>query len=147
MSRATLKRSLGEGGAFIGDSHGEDNLLAVLTAMANAGGEPLSARQATIATAVIAAMLVDVPSRIGTFAIKVGTTGTAGSTTVVVKVDTVTVATLTIANTETDGTYKAVEVNTNVDAESLIEIEVTAAPTAGANLTATMRNKPVTVET
>ncbi len=146
MSTATLKKSLGEGGAFIGDSHGEDQLLAVLTALANASGEPLSFKQAIATTGIKASILADVASKLGNLIIKVGTTGSAGQTDIDVNINGVQVGQLVVTNTEANGISKTLKLGDAVAAGDLIEIEFTAVATANADVTATVRLNPVTVE-
>lgn len=147
MSTATLKRDMGEAGAYFSDDSGEDNLAKVLAALANAG-EPLSFKQAgATTTGIKASMVTDVPTRIATLQVHVGDTGDAGDTVVSVRVDGVLLTpTVTVDNTEDDDTAKGVAIDANVPAGSLVEIDITAAPTAGALVTATLRLKPVTVE-
>ena len=147
MSRATLKKSLGEGGAFIDDSHGEDNLIAILTALANSG-DSLSVKEAVATTGIKASMVMDVASRIGTLFVNVGTTGTAGQTDVEVRVDGAIVADskVSVLNTDADGTALGVEVNEDVEVGALVEIDFTAVASNNANVTATLRVKPITVE-
>lgn len=147
MSRATLKRSLGEAGAFFDDSHGEDNLLAVLTALANAG-ESLSAKEASPSTGIKASMVMDRSSRIASLYSNIGTTGTAGQTDVRVRVNgSLITGTLSTLNTEADGTYKGLAYDYDLEAGDLVEIDFTAVATGAANVAATLRMKPVTVET
>jgi len=146
MSRATLKRSLGDGGAFISDEHGDDNLLAVLTALASMG-EPLSIKEASPSTGIKASMVADVSSKIGTLYVNVGTTGTANSTTVQVLVNGSSVGSLSVSNTEADGTKKGLAVDQNISAGDLIEINFSAVATGAANVAATIRVKPITIET
>jgi len=145
MSTATLKKSLGDGGAFICDSHGDDNLLDVLTALSNAG-EVLTCKEASPTTGIKASLLTDVASRLGTLVIKAGTCGTANQTDVDVNIDGVQAAQLSIDNADTDGTVVSEEIDVAVPASSLVEIEFTAVATGAANVTATLRLKPVTVE-
>lgn len=145
MSRANLKKSLGEGGAFIGDSHGEDRLLDVLTALAN-GGDSISAKQAVATTGIKASMVVDSPSRIGTLYVNVGTTGDGNQTDVDVLVNGVSKGQIIIDNTEADGFKQGLAVNVDVEAGDLVEIDFTAVATNNANVAATVRMKPVTVE-
>jgi len=152
---ATLKKDLGKAGAWLGEtSGGYDNALLrdVLLELANGGGGDLSARQATVATATIGGLLVKRACKLTGLRTAVGTTGTAGSTTVQVHKNGVAVtgAEATTANTEADGTKKAVALTTAVAlaASDLVELVVSAAPTGGADLTATAEILPdVTVET
>lgn len=145
MSRATLKKSLGEAGAFFDDSHGENRLLDVLTAMANMG-EPLSFKQAVATTGIKASLVADVKSRIGTLFVNVGTTGDSGQTDVDVLVNGVSKGQIIVANTEADGFKEGLAVNVDVEAGDLIEIDFTAVAGNNANVAATVRLKPVTVE-
>lgn len=143
---ATLKSALGDGGSFFGDSHGEDNLYKVLKALAEEGA-PLNARQATIATGIIGGMLVDKATKGVALRIAIGTTGDSGSTSVRAKLNgTLTGATATIANTAADGTKAAVALDIALVAGDLLEIEVTAAATNAADLTASIHTRDVTVE-
>ena len=148
MSTATLKKSLGEAGAFFDDSNGEDNLLDVLTALCNTG-EVITFKDSASppTTGYKASLVCDVASRIGTLYINVGTTGTAGQTDVDVYVNGSSVAQATIDHTDADGTSTGVSVDEDVDAGDLVEINVTAVATGAANVTGTLRMKPVTVET
>lgn len=72
--------------------------------------------------------------------LNVGTTGSAGTTTAVANIDGVAVTGLTvsIANTDTDGTTKVdgPTSETVVDAGSVMDIELTAVATANADVTA-----------
>ncbi len=146
MSRATLKRSLGEAGAFLDDSNGQDNLIDVLQAMAASSGETIGYSQATPTTGIKGALLCDTPTQLANVYMKAGTCGTAGTNTVAVLVNTVSVATLSIGNAEADGTYKGLAIDLDLEAGDLVELQVTAVGTGVANLSATVRLKPVTVE-
>ena len=106
-----------------------------LKALAGGAG-PLSAVQATVATATIGALVVDKPCKLTNFRTSVGTTGTAGSTTVQVHKNGVSQGELTTANTEADGTKKSLDLDVDCVAGDLIEFVVSAAPTAGAALAA-----------
>jgi hypothetical protein len=148
MSKATLKKSLGEAGAFIDESNGApNNLREVLVALAQAPA-PLTAHQPTVATAVIGAMVADGPSTLTGFRTALAVCGTVGDTTVIVRRNGVAVpgATLTTNNADADGTKKAVALDVDVAEGDLIELVVTVAPTGGTGLTATASFTPVTVE-
>lgn len=147
MSRATLKRSLGEGGAFFDESNGApSNLYAVLAALAASSGEALSYNQATPTTGVKASSLADSPNTVGTLYVKAGTAGTAGASTVAVLINGVSKGSLTIDNAEADGTSKGLAINLPIEAGDQVDLSVTAVATGVANLVATVRLKPVTVE-
>jgi hypothetical protein len=149
MSTAILKRSLGDAGAAIDESHGAPNILRqVLQALAEDGVQH-SVYQATIATATLFSMIVDKATILRNFRAAAATTGTANDTDVEVQVNGVAVAAtqLTIDNTEANGTKKnSGDLTTALAAGDLVEIVVTAAPTGGAGLTASMRLGGVTVE-
>lgn len=152
--RTTLKRSLGEGGAFVGDSHGEDNLYAILKSIAKAARISLDVLQATPSAAVIATKLVKEPTRLAAFGISLGTTGTtSGTVTVVVNKNgsAISGVTLSIAYTEADGTTKWLDRtdfgDIDLDEDDQVSIEVTAATSTNpANLLATVELSPIKVE-
>lgn len=146
MSRATLKRSLGEGGAFIGDSHGEDNLYAVLAALAS-NGPSIDVKEATPTTGIKASKVVDTPTKLGTLYTNIGTTGTGGQTDVRVRVNgSLITGTLTTDNAEADGTSKGLAYDVDLAAGDLVEIDFTAVATGAANVAASLKLQPVTVE-
>lgn len=146
MSRAILKRSLGEAAAFFDDSNGQDNLLKVLQAMAASQGETIGYSQATPTTGVKGALLCDSPTMLANIYVKAGTCGTAGQSDFDVNVNGVQVAQISIGNAEADGTAKGLAINVELEAGDLVELELTAAATNAADLAATVRLKPVTVE-
>ncbi len=143
---ATLRKDLGEAGAFLGDKlvglKGH-NLRDVLVEMI-LGPKDLNGKQDTIATGTIAAMLVKRPGFLNGLRTSVGTTGTADSTTLQVHVNGVSKGELTTANTEADGTKKALALSTPLALAvgDLVELVVSAAPTAGADLAATAEIGP-----
>lgn len=137
---ATLKKSLGEGHAFISDEHGEANLYSLLSAMA--GAQKLNATQATVATATLASMVATEKTYLSKLAARVGTTGTAGATTLQAHVNGASVAELTFDNTDADGSYKSVSPNVELAEGDLLELVVSAAPTAGADLDAVLATGP-----
>jgi hypothetical protein len=152
--RVNLKRSLGEGGAFLGDSHGEDNLYKLLKSIAKAARISVDVLQATPSAAVIATKLITESTRLAAFGIALGTTGTtSGTTTVVVNKNGSPIAgvTLSIAYDEDDGTSKFLDASDfgdiDLDQGDILTIEVTAATsTSPANLLATAELSPIKVE-
>lgn len=147
MSRATLKRSLGEAGAFFDDSHGEDNLYAVLLALASNGPSIDTKVASPAGTGVILSKLVDVPSKIGTLYTYVGTTGSSGQTDIRVRVNgTLIAGTITFDNTEAGGLKKALAYDYELEAGDLVEVDLTAIATAVADVAASLKFQPVTVE-
>lgn len=117
-----------------------DDTLAQVTNLLKTSGFDLQAVQGTIAAATIGGRLV-ATLEAGTYDVElraeVGTTGTAGSTTIQVHLNGVAIsgAEVTVANTDADGT-KAVAVATSVvlAAADTLELVVSAAPTAGADI-------------
>lgn len=146
MSRAILKHSLGEAGAFFDESNGSPNLYAVLAALCASSGEALNYNQATPTVGVKASTLADSPTTLATLYVKAGTAGSAGASTVAVLVNGVSKGSLTIDNAEADGTSKGLAINLPVEAGDQVDLSVTAVATGVANLVATVRLKPVTVE-
>lgn len=151
---ATLKRDLGKAGAFLGDESGgylNSSLYDVLLELASGGGGDLDAYQATIAAADIGGKVMKRAAKLVGLRVAVGTTGTADTTTVQVHKNGSAVSglELSVANTEADGTKKAVALSTPVAlvAGDLVELVVSAAPTGGAGLSATAEITPdITVE-
>jgi len=143
-----LKKLLGIAGAGIDESYEDINqLYDVLKALVQGKSPAASAYQATIATATIGAFIVDDDeSKLTGLRTSVGTTGTAGSTTVQVHKNGASQGELTTANTEDDGTKKSLALDISLAAGDLVEIVVSAAPTAGADLVASVQANAVTVE-
>lgn len=147
MSRATLKRSLGEANAYFDDANGgADNLLAILAAMAASSGESVSFREPTPTTGVKSAIVADTPTTLANIYARVGVAGTAGTTTLAVLVNGESVATLSVGNAEADGTAKGVAINRAIEPGDVVELSITAVATGATNVVATARLKPVTVE-
>jgi hypothetical protein len=143
---ATLKRALGEADAFIDDSHGENHLYKVLKALAEEGTH-LSAYQGTIATAILTGMVIDKATKLVSLRTAVAVCGTAGATSVRVRVNgTLVGATATTDNAAADGTKTQVDQDIDLVAGDLVQLEVTAAPTGGTGLTASLHFRSVTVE-
>lgn len=148
---ATLKSYLGDAGALSDDSMGLPSgcrLYDVLVALAEGGAQVLTQFLATPAVQVLNAMVVNKATRLKNLRMHVGTTGTAGSTTCRVLKNGVAVtgATLTIANTDDDGSQDSVDLDVAVAAGDVLSIDLSAIPTAGANVTVTALCSEVTVE-
>lgn len=143
---ATLKKYLGTGGAGLDDSTGFDNLYDVIKALAEVAGEKLNGHQDTIATADVVGMICDKPGTLTNLRTSVGVCGTAGDTTVQVHKNGVSQGELTTGNAETDGTKKTLALAIAVIAGDLIELVVSAAPTAGTGLDISASVLPVTIE-
>jgi hypothetical protein len=144
----TLRKEIGQGGAYLGERSVSDtnNLLSVLQALAQGPAGQLSAYQATIATATIASMVAAAAGKITGLRTAVAVCGTGGSTTVQCQLNGVSVGELTTANDDADGTKSSLALDVDVAEGDLIQLVVTAAPTAGTGLTATAKLQPVIVE-
>ena len=147
MTTKTLKQYLGDAGAAIDESHGADRLYDVLKALAEGLSEMVTAYQATIATATIAAMVTDKNTVLDSLRTSVAVCGTATTTTVQIHVNGVSKGELSTAHDDTDGIKKSLVISPAIDivAGDLIELVVSAAPTGGTGLSATARFRPVTV--
>lgn len=145
---ATLKRALGEAGAFIDDSSGRPSRLVEALAALAEGSANLRGQQAVPATAVLDAMVAQLATKLQGLTLLMGTTGTATGAILELHVDGSAVASVTIDNTEDDGTVKSATLTAPIDvpAGSLVELVVAAIPTAGADLAATARLSPLVVE-
>jgi hypothetical protein len=149
MTAPVLKRSLGDGGAAIDESHGAPSTLRVaLASIAKDAGPRLGASNSAPAVATLDTLVATRPGVLQSFRMSMGTTGTAGSTTAELRKNGNAVASLTIANTETDGTQKesTIAPAEQVAAGDVLTIEVTAIPTAGAYLSADAVLQAVEVE-
>jgi hypothetical protein len=146
MTVKKLEQNLGETGAYTDRSSGKDNLYDVIKAMAQGPANDLDARQDTVATGLIASRILTGDVKLTGLKIRVGTTGTAGSTTVQVLKNGVSQGSLTIANTDADGTLSSLSLDVDCEADDYIEINVSAAPTAGANLIASVKMAAVDVQ-
>ena len=151
MTAPVLKKILGEASSFLADDHGDSNLYDVLAALCKQG-MPLTVRQATIATGVLISYVAQQDGVIGDLGLAVGTTGSAGATSVVANKNGTPLATAPAAvdNTDADGTTRSVDLSGDPEAAfvagDVIDIEVTAAPTAGANLDVTLHLRPVSIQ-
>ena len=143
---ATLKKYMGLGGAGLDDSHGEDNLHDVLKALAEVAGEKLHAYQATIATAIIGGMVCDKAGTLTNLRTSVAVCGTATKTTVQVHLNGVSQGAIETEHDATDGTKQTLALAVAVVAGDLIELVVSAAPTAGSDLIASATILPVTIQ-
>lgn len=143
-----LKKFMAEAGALLGDSTGFNKLYDVLVEMILGTRKDVSTYQATIATATIASFINDRARTLKEFAITAADTGSAGDTDVQIQVGGVNKKELTIDNTDANGILKSDKtLDVAVAADVLVEIVVTAAPTAGTGLTATAVLAPdITVE-
>lgn len=147
MSAATLKKWMGKAGAGLANDHGFDDLHDVLAALAAGGAEQVSSYLATIATGLLGAMVVSQAGKLNSLKAAVGTTGTAGATTVQVLVNGVSKGEVTVDNTDDDGTVATDdELGIDLAAGDVVQLNVSAAPTAGADLVATARISSVVVE-
>lgn len=152
MSNETkqLKQLVGDGGAGHDQSHGSDTLRDVVAAMIDGMPPAVTARQATVATGVVNGCVVDRTGRYDVvLEMDVGTTGTADDTVVEAQANGTLIpdVTGTIDNTDADGTSVRAEAqNVLLTRGDVVQLEVTAAPTAGANGTYSLYLKPARAE-
>lgn len=149
-----LKKLMGEAGAGLDDSNGGfANLYKVLkqlvTDVAFGRGQDVSAYQGTIATGILTAMVAPKAGVLKKFSTFVAVCGSAGATTVRVLKNGVAVAALdlTTDNADPDATAKTVDLGTAavaVAAGDLLQLSVSAAPTGGTGLSATLVIEPDT---
>lgn len=145
MSTATLKQWIGDAGSGMDKSHGGDRLYDVLKAIAEALSQLLTAHQATIATATLSGLVVDKATKLIGLRTEVGVCGTADDTTVQVHLNGVSQGELTTGNAEADGTKKSLVLDVDLVAGDVVELVVSAAPTAGDTLNATAILNPITI--
>jgi hypothetical protein len=146
MTVKNLEQNLGETGAYTDRSSGKDNLYDVVTAIANSG-PTLDAYQATIATGIIASKILFGDHIIKKLKIYVGVCGTADTTTVQVLKNSVSQGELSVAHSVADGAASELVIaDIACVAGDRIEINVSAAPTAGTDLIASVQLAPVLVK-
>lgn len=154
MSQVLLKQSIGDAGASVDASHSAagvpSRLYDVLKQLCL--GKPLLAVvQPTIATGILARIPITAPDTLRELSARVDVCGTAGSTVLEVRVNTVVVGSLTFANTDPDPSQKKVTLgtgNAGVDVKDgdIVDINVSTAPTGGTGLAATVRSSPIGIE-
>ena len=126
-------------------SFDDDTLRSVIVAMAELGA-PLSFFQATLATGIIASMIAPVDGKLDDLVANLGTTGTAGNTSVQALINgALKGGPVAIANTDADGITKTAIADAEFVKGDLIQLQVTLIPTAGADLTASLGIKAVDV--
>jgi len=161
MGLTILKKYLGEANAGIDNSHDpgpgtkKSRLLDVLTALCL--GKPLiSATLPTIATGVLARQVITGPDTLRELSARIDVCGSAGNTVVQVRVNTVVITSLTIDNAAADPTQVKIAIPSvalgtdskgfDVKDGDIVDINVSAAPTGGTGLTATVRSSPIDIE-
>ena len=104
--------------------------------------------QAAPALATLDAMVAEKATKLQGLTLLMGTTGTAGATTLELHIDGAPVASATIDNTDADGTVESATLTAPIDVPvgSLVELVVSVIPTAGADLVATARLSPLVIE-
>jgi hypothetical protein len=148
MSRAILKRGLGEGGAFSDTFGGYPgaSLYEVLKAALRTG-QMLTVRQATIATGVITKMVATQPMVLRDVGVHVEVAGSAGSTVVEIRKNGVAQNTITVANTASDPSTQLVNnLALELAAGDVLDFNVATAPTGGTGLVVTANFAPVDIE-
>lgn len=154
--RVTLKRDLGDGGAWLDQSNGSpSHLHQVLKALVQDSNVDVTARQATIATGVIGSYLVKAKDKtknvpqLTQLDIHCEGPGTATNTVVQVRVNGTVKGTATVVAAATGAglTARAV-ISPAIDLfdQDLVDLNVSTAPTGGTGLTAVARIRSVIVE-
>lgn len=157
MARTTLKRLMGDAGAGLDQSHSPPapgRLYDVLAALVNQSRPPLLQANVagTIATGVLNRITITAPDVLRELSARVDVCGTAGQTVVQVRVNAVSVGSLTIDNAAADPTQVKVQLGTtpgagiDVKDGDIVDINVSTAPTAGSGLTVAVRSCPIDVE-
>jgi hypothetical protein len=161
MGLTILKKYLGEAGAGLDNSHDpgpgvkKSRLLDVLSALCL--GKPLiNAHLAVIATGILARAVITGPDTLRELSCRIDVCGSAGNTVVQVRVNTVVITSLTIDNAAVDPTQVKISLpnvaggtNTlgfDVKDGDIVDLNVSAAPTGGTGLTATLRSSPIDIE-
>jgi len=154
MSQVLLKQGLGDAGAELDASHSSSALPTKLYEILKHLAQPkprLSAMQANVATGVLARLPISQPDTLRELVVNLDVCGTAGNTTVEARVNGTVVGTTTIANTAADPTKVTVTLGTGgagVDVKSgdVVDINVSAAPTAGTGLAVSITANGVQIE-
>jgi hypothetical protein len=157
MARTTLKKLMGEAGAGLDQSHSPPapgRLYDVLLALINQSRAPLLNVHfaGTVVTGVLARVPITAPDVLRELSARLDVCGTAGNTVVQVRLNGVSVGSLTIDNAAADPTQAKVQLGTvpgagiDVKDGDIVDINVSAAPTAGSGLTVAVRSCPIDVE-
>jgi hypothetical protein len=161
MGLTILKKYTGEGGAGFDASHDpgpgtkKSKLLDVLTALCL--GKPLiNAHLPTIATGILARAVITGPDTLRELSARIDVCGSAGNTVIQVRVNTVVITSLTIDNLAADPTQVKISIPSvalgtdtkgfDVKDGDIVDLNVSAAPTGGTGLTATLRSSPIDIE-
>lgn len=148
MANKILKKLLGEAGAGLDSSSGNDNLRDVLVVLANRG-PTLSAYLGTIATGILTSYVAKGGEVLSQLSASVAVCGTASTTTVQLRVNGTAKATLSFANTDTDPTTSsdAVDPEIVLAEGDIVDLNVSAAATNATGLSATAHFRPgITIE-
>ncbi len=154
MSQAILKQLLGEAGAGSASDHSPSALPTTLYGVLKQLCQPkpmASVVLPTIATGVLIRIPITGPDTLRELSARVDVCGSAGSTVLEVRVNTVVQGSLTFANTDPDPTQKKVTLGTggngiDVKDGDIVDLNISAAPTGGTGLAATLRSGPVGIE-
>lgn len=141
-----LKRDLGNAAAHIDASNGAPRLYDVLKALVEGVSDNLNWYQATVATGILNGMVMEKAGVIRNLSGYLAVCGTAGATTVQVRVNGTSKGTFTIDNADPDGTKKSVDMNIDVAVGDVVDLNVSAAPTGGTGLTVSARIRPCKAE-
>jgi len=161
MGQTILKKYLGEAGAGADGSHDpgpgtkKTKLYDVLAALCL--GKPLiNAHLPTVATGILARAVITGPDTLRELALRLDVCGSAGNTIVQVRVNTTVIASITIDNAAADPSQVKLSLPStalgtdtkgfDVKDGDIVDLNVSAAPTGGTGLTATLRSSPIDIE-
>lgn len=145
MNNTVLKKSMGEGGALLDESHGSANLYEVLAALALAS-TVLTAYAASPSNGVLTSMVVPVATRLRKLGVSVADTGSGSTTTVQIRKNGEVVGSISIGSAADDGTTELLDLDVELEAGDVLDLNVSSAATESAGLTATAGLRPVEVE-
>lgn len=151
MAVPTLKKFLGEAGGQQSDDLGGDRLYDLLLALVKQGQTVVATNASTITTGVKATTIALFDGALGNISVRAGTGGSAGATVVSVIKNGVTLATtISSDNALADGAVVQGDLSADplaaVTKGDIIQISVTTAPTAGANLDVALQIRPALIQ-
>lgn len=148
MTAPVLPKTLGEGDAFFSKDHGNQTLYDVLKKFVECGTSLQARNASTITTGTKAGTVAQFDGVLGKAHMRAANNGSAGSTIVDININGTTVASLTLANTDTDGVDVSTDMSELAAAAfvegDLIEIAVDTAPTSGSDLVVSVQMRPYT---
>ena len=151
MARLELKRTLGDGGGGQDLSHGSTDLRTLLVSMMKLMHFMSAWVVGTIATGILNKRVVREANVLRELVVSVDVAGSAGATTVQVRLNGVSQGSITVDNTAADPSQSVLKLGTggngiDVKAGDVVAINVSAAPTGGTGLSVEVRAWPADIE-